>query len=130
MSILSNYFKVGFRNLLKNRSFTAINVLGLSVSMAVCLVIILMINDQLSYDGWQVNGDKTYRFTHINYDDINVPMATVPMPLGEEMKEKFAGFEHMVTFRRGFDGEVLQNGKAIEIQGYFTEPSFFKLFSF
>lgn len=130
MSILSNYFKVGFRNLLKNRSFTAINVLGLSVSMAVCLVIILMINDQLSYDRWQVNGDKTYRFTHINYDDINVPMATVPMPLGEEMKEKFAGFEHMVTFRRGFDGEVLQNGKAIEIQGYFTEPSLFKLFSF
>lgn len=48
MSILSNYFKVGFRNLLKNRSFTAINVLGLSVSMAVCLVIILMINDQRS----------------------------------------------------------------------------------
>lgn len=130
MSILSNYFKVGFRNLLKNRSFTAINVLGLSVSMAVCLVIILMINDQLSYDRWQANGDDTYRFTHINYDDLNVPMATVPMPLGEEMKEKFAGFEHMVTFRRGFDGEVLQSGKAIEIQGYFTEPSFFKLFSF
>jgi len=130
MSILSNYFKVGFRNLMKNRSFTAINVLGLSVSMAVCLVIILMINDQLSYDRWQANGDDTYRFTHINYDEINLPMATVPMPLGEEMQEKFTGFEHMVTFRRGFNGEIMQNGKAIELQGYFTEPSFFKLFSF
>ncbi|NVK86111.1 MAG: ABC transporter permease, partial [Cytophagia bacterium] len=50
MSMLSNYFKVGFRNLVRNKSFTAINVLGLSVSMAVCLIIILMINDQLSYD--------------------------------------------------------------------------------
>lgn len=130
MSILSNYFKVGFRNLMKNRSFTAINVLGLSVSMAVCLVIILMINDQLSYDRWQANGDDTYRLTHINYDQINLPMATVPMPLGEELKEKFAGFEHMVTFRRGFNGEIMQNGKAIALQGYFTEPSFFNLFSF
>ncbi len=130
MSILSNYFKVGFRNLMKNRSFTAINVLGLSVSMAVCLVIILMINDQLSYDRWQANGDDTYRLTHINYDELNLPMATVPMPLGEELKEKFAGFEHMVTFRRGFNGEIMQSGKAIELQGYFTEPSFFNLFSF
>lgn len=130
MSILSNYFKVGFRNLLKNRSFTAINVLGLSVSMSVCLVIILMINDQLSYDRWQANGDETYRFTHLNYQELALPMATVPMPLGEEMKEKFTGFEHMVTFRRGFNGEIMQNGKAIALQGYFTEPSFFDLFSF
>ncbi len=130
MSILSNYFKVGFRNLMKNRSFTAINILGLSVSMAVCLVIILMINDQYSYDRWQVNGDETYRLTHIDYDQLSIPMATVPLPLGAEMKEKFAGFEHVVNFRRGFNGEVLQNGKAIALQGYFTEPSVFDLFSF
>ncbi|OEK04247.1 ABC transporter permease [Roseivirga misakiensis] len=130
MSILNNYFKVGFRNLIKNRSFTAINVLGLSVSMAVCLVIILMINDQLSYDNWQVNSDKTYRFTHNDRNDLNIPIATVPMPLGEEMHDKFAGFEHMVTFRRGFFGDIIQNGKAIALQGYFTEPSFFELFSF
>lgn len=130
MSILNNYFKVGFRNLMKNRSFTIINVLGLSLSMAVCLVIILMINDQYSYDNWQTNGDETYRFTHLDYDQLSVPMATVPMPLGAEMKEKFAGFEHMVTFRRGLLGDVIQNGKAIELQGYFTEPSVFDLFSF
>lgn len=130
MSILNNYFKVGFRNLIKNRSFTAINVLGLSVSMAVCLVIILMINDQLSYDKWQVNSDETFRFTHYDMEAINIPMATVPMPLGEAMQDKFAGFEHMVTFRRGFGGDVIQNGKAIALQGYFTQPSFFKLFSF
>ena len=60
-TMFNNYFKVGFRNLLKNKSFTAINVLGLSVSMAVCLIIILIINDQTSYDSFHENGDNIYR---------------------------------------------------------------------
>jgi putative ABC transport system permease protein len=64
MSIFSNYVKVGFRNLVRNKAFTTINIIGLSVSMAVCLIIILMINDQLSYDQFQTNRDQVYRVTH------------------------------------------------------------------
>lgn len=130
-AMLSNYFKVGFRNLLKNRSFTVINVLGLSVSMAVCLVIILMINDQLSYDNFQANKDRIYRFTHERTNSrINLPMATVPVVLGDRMKSDFAGFEHVVRFSRGFGGEIMQNGKAIGISGLQTDQSFFDMFSF
>ncbi|MCE7992545.1 MAG: FtsX-like permease family protein [Roseivirga sp.] len=131
LSMLSNYLKVGFRNLLKNRSFTVINVLGLSVSMAVCLVIILMINDQLSYDNFQANKDRIYRFTHERTNGrIGLPIATVPVVLGDRMQADFAGFEHMVRFSRGFGGEILQDGKAIAINGLQTEQSFFEMFSF
>lgn len=130
-TMLSNYFKVGFRNLLKNRSFTIINVLGLSVSMAVCLVIILMINDQLSYDSFQANKDRIYRFTHERTNSrIDLPFATVPVILGDRMQADFAGFEHMVRFSRGFGGEVMQDGKAIGISGLQTDQSFFDMFSF
>ena len=129
LSMFKNYLKVGFRNLLKNKSFTAINVIGLSVSMAVCLIIILIINDQTSYDKFQVDADRIYRFTHKGNTGPDLGIATVPEPLGGTMNDRFAGMEHMVNFHR-FNGEVLNEGKAIDLQGYFTDPSFFKLFSF
>ena len=130
-TMFSNYFKVGFRNLLKNKSFTAINVLGLSVSMAVCLVIILMINDQMSYDDFQENGDRIYRVTHDRTNsNIGIPMATAPLVLSTHLEEEFAGIEHMVLFRRSFGGEVVQDGKAISLNGLYTGPSFFDMFSF
>lgn len=129
MSMLSNYFKVGFRNLVRNRAFTAINVLGLSVSMAVCLIIILMINDQLSYDQFHPNKDNIYRFTHDRDVGLSVPMATIPQPLAATVQERFAGFDEITNFHR-FSGEVLENGKSIELIGYYTEPATFKMFNY
>jgi putative ABC transport system permease protein len=130
-AMFSNYFKVGFRNLIKNKSFTIINVLGLSVSMAVCLVIILMINDQMGYDNFQTNRDKIYRFTHERTNgNVGLPIATVPMPIGERIQSDYSGIKELVRFRRGLNGEILQNGKAISLVGYYTDPSFFDMFSF
>ena len=130
IAMFSNYFKVGFRNLLKNKSFTLINVLGLSVSMAVCLVIILMINDQMGYDKFQTNRDHIYRFTHRLTTGVKLPFATTPMPLGNRIKSDYSGIDEIVQFESGFNGEIQQNGKAISLSGLFTGPSFFKMFSF
>lgn len=130
MSIFNNYVKVGFRNLVRNRAFTAINIIGLSVSMAVCLLIILLINDQLSYDKFHANKDDIYRFTHTRAEGINLGMATVPHPLGEEMQKRFAGITDMVNIHR-FSSEVLTEGnKAIDIYGLYVGPEIFDLFSF
>ena len=132
ISMFKNYFKVGFRNLLKNKSFTTINVLGLSVSMAVCLIIILIINDQTSYDSFQENLNKTYRFTHERSEGIDLKMATIPQPLARTVNERFAGLEHTVNFHR-LNGEVLNedsDSKAIDVIGYYTDPELFDLFSY
>lgn len=130
-AMFNNYFKVGFRNLLKNKAFTLINVLGLSISMAVCLVIILMINDQLSYDSFQANRDRIYRVTHERTNaNIDIPLATVPLVLADHLKAELTGLEHLVRFSRGFGGEVLQSGKAIALSGLYTDQSFFDMFSF
>lgn len=128
-TMFQNYFKVGFRNLLKNKSFTAINVLGLSVSMAVCLIIILIINDQTSYDKFQAKGDKIYRFTHERSTGVNLGMATVPQPLASTISDRFAGIDNLVNFHR-LNGEVLNEGKSIDLMGYYTDPNLFKLFSY
>ena len=56
-----NYLKVAFRNLLKRKGYSAINILGLAIGMAVCLLIVLFIKSELSFDRDQERGDRIYR---------------------------------------------------------------------
>ena len=59
--MINNYLKIAFRNLLKYKSFSIINIFGLSFSMSVCLLIITLINDQMSHDKFHKNKDRIYR---------------------------------------------------------------------
>ncbi len=129
--MLKNYTIVAFRSIKRSLSFTSINVIGLSISMAVCLLIIVMVDDQVSYDEFHSNREEIYRVYHerINYE-VDLPIATTPLPLGTRLKEEFPGINSVVQFRRGLNGEVIDNGKAIQLNGYFTNPAFFDLFDF
>ena len=61
--MIRNYIKTAYRSLLKNKGFTAINLLGLSVGLATCLLIVFYVVDELSYDKYNVNADRIYRIT-------------------------------------------------------------------
>ena len=56
-----NYFKVALRTLLKNRAFAGINIFGLAVGIACCVLIFLYVEDELSYDRFHENADRIYR---------------------------------------------------------------------
>ncbi len=129
--MLKNYTVVALRNFARNKTFTSINIIGLSVSMAVCLLLILIINDQMSYDEFHSHRNDIYRVYHERDQvEFELPIATTPLPLGEKLKYEFTGLQDVVRFRRGVDGEVIDNGKAISISGLFTDPEFFDLFDF
>ncbi len=128
--MLKNYTLVALRNIKKNMAFTAINVIGLAISMAVCLLIIATIDDQTSYDDFHSKKDVIYRATHKRLNDVNLPIATTPLPLADKLRNEYSGLEHIVQFRRGFAGEILDNGKAINISGLYTNPEVFDLFDF
>ena len=59
--MLHNYFKIALRNLLKRKGYTTINILGLAIGMSVCLLIVLFIRNEMSYDRNQERGDRIYR---------------------------------------------------------------------
>lgn len=129
--MFKNYALVAFRNFARNKTFTGINIIGLSVSMAVCLLLILMINDQMSYDEFHTHRDEIYRIYHERDEmEIDLPLATTPVPLGGKLKHEFSGLKDVVRFRRGAQGEIIDNGKAIGINGLFTDPEVFDLFDF
>src|SRR3569833_2549487 len=59
--MIRNYIKTAFRNLLKNKGFTAINVLGLALGLATCLLIVFYVFDEIGYDRYNVNANRIYR---------------------------------------------------------------------
>lgn len=63
ITMIRNYIKTAVRSLMKNKGFTILNVLGLSVGLATCLLIVFYVVDEFSYDRYNVNADRIYRIT-------------------------------------------------------------------
>ena len=67
--MIKNYFKTAWRNLWKNKVFSLINVLGLSLGMAACLLILQYVNCELSYDQFNKNASNIYRVVNDRYQN-------------------------------------------------------------
>ena len=61
--MIRNYFKIAFRNLWKNKGFSAINILGLAIGIATCLIIMLFVYNELSYDHFNLKSSRIVRVT-------------------------------------------------------------------
>ncbi|HZX60092.1 MAG TPA: ABC transporter permease, partial [Mucilaginibacter sp.] len=139
--MFKNYFKIARRNLVRNKSYTAINVTGLAVGIAVCMVIFIIIQFQTSYDTFHAKKDRVYRvLTEYHHADVagvfygrELPF---PMPVG--LKTAFPQLEQVAAVYASHDDQLLipgSNGTNVaefkEQRGvFFTEPSFFKMFDF
>jgi putative ABC transport system permease protein len=62
--MISNYYKVSMRNILRNKTFSFLNISGLSVGIASCILILIYVNNELSYDTYNSNYENTYRVIH------------------------------------------------------------------
>src|SRR5262245_32320693 len=88
--MFKNYFKTAFRNLWRNKNFTFINIAGLAVGIAVCLVIFLIIQFELSFDTFHSKKDRIYRvYTELHSEDGVHNTSGVPFPLPTAMHVDF-----------------------------------------
>jgi putative ABC transport system permease protein len=126
--MLKSYFKIAYRNLLRNRSFSIINILGLAGGMAVCMFIIAVIADQNNFDTFHEKGSRIFR---VLSDDTNSDAwATAPILLKEELKTSFSGIETVVAIRRQERFDLKIGEKGLPFAGFFTTSDFFTLFDF
>lgn len=130
--MVANYLKVTLRTLARYKGFSAINILGLAVSMAVCLVVILFIKDQKSYDQFHDNADRIYRvysdYQSASNSESNL-YATSPATLAEILRTEYPIVEQAVRLRTIL-GEAIANDKLLRTRGIYAEPSFFRIFDF
>ncbi len=125
-----NYFKVAYRNLLKNKFFTSINVIALSVGMSISLLLLAVIADINEYDQFHTQRDQTYRLiTRINYPDEPQDYASSSVLLTDFLENQ-SGVSQITPLDASLRGEVTQNKKSIPMSGFFVPPNFFRLFDF
>ncbi len=92
--MLRNYLKVAWRNLVKNRVFSFINIFGLSVGLTCCLLISIYIYHEISYDKYHKNGDRVYRVGTVFIDQgVQERGANSSAPLGRMLQQEFPEIE-------------------------------------
>lgn len=128
--MIKNYFKTAWRNLLKNKTFSLINIIGLSVSMAVCLLIILIINDQDSYDDFNIKKDRIYRVHTASKSNSFNEMASTAWPLAQELRENYTGIEATAALVKKIGGDIFYTDKTASGGGYFADANLFRIMDF
>lgn len=137
--MFKDYFKTAFRSLIRNRNYTIINIAGLAVGIAVCMMIFIIIQFQTSFDNFHSKKDRIYRvLTEYHHAEAANTGRDVPFPLPEGLKTTFAQIEQVTPVWASHNDKLLipdNNGTAIksfkEDKGiFFTEPSFFKMFDY
>lgn len=137
--MIKNYFKTTLRVLLRNRSYTVINILGLSVGIASALVIYFVVTIQTGYDTFHTKKDRIYRMITDSDDNgrLNQNQGT-PMPAAPALREDFSQIEGATRTYYAEDGLITihnERGEApLKIQEKsglaFVEPEFFNFFDF
>ena len=120
--MLKNYFKVAIRNLWRSKGFSFINIFGLAIGITVCLLLMLFVIDELSYDKFNKKADRIYRVDgDIKFGGTHFILAVAPDPMGPTLKKDYPQVEQYVRFRDrgGFrvkkGNENLQENKVIHV---------------
>jgi len=137
--MLKNYFKIAWRNAVKQKQFTILNILGLTVGIAVCLTIGLYVSDEMTYDTFHDKGDRIYRINQSNiWEGLDGIMSSTGPNVAVALKEDIPEFEEVtrlltlgrktVKHQKGFedaDAALYQ-----EDRFFAAEENFFDVFSF
>lgn len=131
--MLKNYLRIGFRNLVKNRLFTAINIIGMAISIASFLIITLFVYDEYQFDKEIASVDRKFRVYNDRYNENGFQMkgAMVPPMIAPTMQAEFPEVEAFARFMN-FNNPVLfeyGNLKFSEAKGGCADPYIFKMFS-
>lgn len=128
--MVTNYFTVALRRLRKHSGFSAINILGLAVSMSVCLLVIALVRDQARSDRFHANADRIYRvITEKTTPYGRYTLATSPAPLTPALRRSAPDVIDAVRMiKRG--GHASYDSQTRQVSSLYVEPSFFDVFDF
>jgi len=125
--------KIAIRNLYRNGIYTVVNITGLSVSLAVAILILLWVNDEMNFDRFHKQGKDIYQaMVSFNMNGREMGYKSTSPPLGEYSKNEIPD---IVSYRRMMESRgtttfTYENRETARINRYYTDSTFFSLFSF
>ncbi len=129
--MLKNYLVIAFRNLRKHKGFSVINIAGLAIGMACCLLILLFVVDELSYDLYHSKGERIYRIqSHSTIGGTTRRFARSPASLAPAVAESIPEVENFVRVFQFGDTRYAREGQEYTLSGfYIADEDFFKIFT-
>ena len=127
--MLRNYFKIAYRNLVNNKVYSFINIMGLAAGMAVATLIGLWIKDEMNYNKSFDHYDKLGQMQmYQTFNNNRGPQSAIPLPLGKELKN-FTDFKEVAMSSWNFEHIVAVDENKFTKNGMYVEPNFTKMFS-
>jgi cell division protein FtsX len=129
--MIGSYLKTAARNVMRNKLFSSINILGLAISMSVGLLLIAFVLDLRSYDRFHEHGERIYRITNVltSNREQSSKWASTSLKTGKLIRENVTGIEE-VAIVRDFSQDAEVDDKMLNIKGFWAEPSLLRLFTF
>jgi len=131
--MIRNYLKIAFRNLMKYKFISFINLFGLTVGLTCCLLILSYILNEVSYDKYQPNADRVYRVTRTFYDGQTgaqtLNLSTIAPAFGPLLRNDFKEIESMTRILPNGNAAIRYEDKMFtEQNSYFADDKFFEFF--
>jgi putative ABC transport system permease protein len=131
--MLRNYLKIIFRNLRRHKVFSLINILGLAVGMAACLLVLLFIHHELNFDGFHEDKENVYRLCEVqSWDGIITQKVALSMyPMGPMLSQDYPEVEDFARIFTWDEIPIIHDEKKVYIDKfYWTDSAFLDMFSF
>ena len=132
-ALIWNYMKIALRKIKRQKGFSFINIAGLAIGMAACILILIWVQDELSYDRFHRNADQIFR---INTEDTSggktFLLAGSPAPLGQALVEEVPEITNFTRVQSGWSRWNLHLGDHRFLEEYLAtvDPTFFEIFQF
>src|SRR6476620_7891438 len=131
--MIKNYLKIAWRNIIRQKGYSGINIVGLAIGIAACLLILQYVSFELSYENFQTNKDRIYRVQQDRYDNgkLSTQWAAGAYAVGNSFKEAIPEIEDYVKLVQNDDAVAEVDNQPVKIQRiFFASGSFFKLFTY
>ncbi|WP_228236569.1 ABC transporter permease [Allomuricauda sp. M10] len=134
--MIKNYLKIAWRNLIRNKIYSSINIIGLSLGLAACMLIVIYLGHEYSYDKFHENADNIYLGeTEITFGKDPIYMPYMGYSEGPKSKQEIPSIEDYLRYKKNFENVTIQNPEYPELKFsednfLFADPNFFSFFSF
>lgn len=130
--MFTNYLKIAWRNLLKNKTFSFINITGLAIGLSCFILIALYVADELSYDRYNEKAGRIFRINaDINMGGTNLHLATCSDPMGATLKKDYPQVEEFVRFFNSNGSKLIKKGNEFidEQKVAYADSTLFNVFT-
>ncbi|HMG09392.1 MAG TPA: ABC transporter permease, partial [Mucilaginibacter sp.] len=129
--MLKNYFKIAWRNLIRNKTLSLINIMGLSLGMAFAMLIGMWIRFETSFDAFNKNSDRIAMVgKHMLINNQKSTSVAVMLPIYDELKNNYPEIKRVTRTDWGNAHSLMIGNNKFNKVGMYVDPDFLKMFTF